>query len=103
MIDCVSAQETVVDQGTQTIECGHRIAVSCHGPNLLERGTAGKGSQTPEQLLLGGGKKIVSPADRVPERLLAFWQIPRAPGQQLQTICQAGEQLGRGEQLRSCR
>jgi hypothetical protein len=60
---------------------------------------AGEDGEASEQRLLTDVEEVVAPRDRVAQRLLPFWQVPRSCPEQPQPAIQPVEQRLRGEQF----
>ena len=62
-----------------------------HGLGRLERAPADEDRDPAEQPLLRFVEQVVAPGDRAPQRLLAFGQIARAAGQDLQPALESSQ------------
>src|SRR5207253_2352175 len=66
----------------------HSSISIAHRLRRLDRASAHKHAQPPKEPLIGWGKQIVAPVDRMPERREAQRQIARAASEQCETIIQ---------------
>ena len=71
------------------------LAGVADGFRALERAAAGEDREAAKERLLGRRQQVVAPLDRPAQRLLAFRQVARAAGQQLERPLDAGQELAR--------
>ena len=71
------------------------LAGIADGLRGLERAASGEHRQAAKELLLGRRQQVVAPLDRLAQRLLAFRQVARPAGQQLERPFDARQQLAR--------
>ena len=92
-------QQTRVDVLGVAVRCTRHGGPAVRGHHRVEPEPIGENRQLAKQALLLGVQEIVAPGDRRVQRLVTRRQVPRASGQQLQTLVQSPREVGRREHV----
>ena len=95
------AHEAVIEQRIQAVK--DRCAHVAYRFGCLDRPASRKDGHLIEQRPLVRAEQIVTPSDRVAQRLLPRWRVARSAGQQRQWLLQTGQQRSGRKRLASRR